>query len=145
VIARYPNSHWRNLNLTTSLLAPAPDGPGATNRFEAFREGIQECEARIAIEQALTDPAKKELLGPELANRCEQVLDERLTVMWKSLSNLQMNGPGWCNALGWRWTPGVAGHTWFIGSGWQERSARLYALAGEVTRKLSGNRSQESS
>ena len=136
VAARYPESHWRNLNLSSSLLAPAPDGPGTTNRFEAFREGIQECEARIFIEDALTDPAKKVLLTTDLVEKCQKELDERLTVMWRSLSNLQMNGPGWCNAVAWRWTPGMAGHTWFISSGWQERSAKLYTLAGGVAGQI---------
>ena len=33
----------------------------------------------------------------------------------------------------------MAGHAWFVGSRWQERSKKLYTLAGEVTRKLAGN------
>jgi hypothetical protein len=36
----------------------------------------------------------------------------------------------------WRWAPGTAGHAWFLTSGWQERSEKLYSLAGEVERKL---------
>ena len=28
------------------------------------------------------------------------------------------------------------GYDWFLGSGWQERSRKLYSLAGEVARKL---------
>jgi len=30
----------------------------------------------------------------------------------------------------------VAGHAWFLGSGWQERNGKLFTLAGEVARKL---------
>ena len=32
---------------------------------------------------------------------------------------------------------GAAGHYWYASSGWQDRTQRLYELAGEVTRKLS--------
>ena len=32
--------------------------------------------------------------------------------------------------------PCVTGSVWFLGSGWQERSERLFTLAGEVERKL---------
>ena len=46
-----------------SLLAPGPEGPVASDEMEAYREGVQECEARIAIERALGDEARKARLG----------------------------------------------------------------------------------
>jgi hypothetical protein len=136
VSARYPESSWRNLDLFSCLLAPGPDGPCATNRFEAFREGVQECEGRIVIERALTDKDLRERIGPDLAKRCEDALDERALYMWTGLSELQLTGASYARALAWRARPSVAGHLWFIGSGWQERSRKLYALAGEVTARL---------
>ena len=42
---RYPQSQWRNLDLYSYVLAPGPDGPVATNRYEFLREGLEECEA----------------------------------------------------------------------------------------------------
>ena len=33
---------------------------------------------------------------------------------------------------------GPAGQSWFLSSGWQERSDRLYGLAEEVAKKLGG-------
>jgi len=135
VYERFPESLWMNLNIPNALLAPGPDGPVATTRFEALREGVQECEARIAIERALTDDRMRARLGPDLAGRCEALLEERMNVMWKSLSGLQLTGPGWANATGWRWIQGVAGHNWFLASDWQARSLKLYALAGEVAKK----------
>ena len=135
---RYPDSQWMNLNICNPVLAPGPDGPVATTRFEALREGVQECEARIAIERALTDERLKARLGPALAAQCQEMLDERTLIMWKSLSNLQMTGPGWANGTGWRWSAGVSGHAWFVSSNWQQRTAKLYELAGQVTRKLAG-------
>ena len=38
----------------------------ATTRLEVFREGVQECEARICLEQALTDEQLAARLGPDL-------------------------------------------------------------------------------
>jgi len=137
---RYPESHWRNLCIWNYVLAPGPTGPCATNRFEAFREGVQACEARIFIERALINPEMRKDIGEELAGRCRAMLDERLALMWKSMSNLQMHGSGADSgaqyATGWRWAPGICGHVCFVGSGWQERSEKLYALAAEVDRKL---------
>jgi hypothetical protein len=133
---RFPESRWMNLNICNSLLAPGPQGPVGTTRLEAFREGVQECEARITIERALTDPKISARLGVPLAKRCREVLDERVLVLWNSLSNHQLTGPGWSNGLGWRWSAGITGHQWYAGSAdVQARSLELYDLAGEVSRK----------
>ena len=140
--ARFPEAHWRNLNVCTSLLAPGPAGPASTNRYEHFREGIQECEARIAIERALLDESLARQLGPELAKRCQDELDRRLLLIWKGMSSLQLNGREFGYATGWRWTQGVDGHRWFIGSGWQDRSRELYSLASQVAAKLGRSRSR---
>ena len=32
--------------------------------------------------------------------------------------------------------PAVPGHYWYIGSGWEDRDAALFTLAGEVAKKL---------
>jgi len=134
---RFPESRWMNLNICNALLAPGPGGPVATTRLEAFREGVQECEARIAIERVLVDPKLSARLGEPLAKRCRDMLNERMMVLWNSLSSHQLTGPGWSNGLGWRWSPGVTGHQWYVGSsGWQKRSLELYGLAGEVSRKV---------
>lgn len=137
---RYPEGSWGQggiyLNLCNPVLAPAPQGPVATQHFEMFREGIQECEARIYIEQALMDPGRRSRLPADLAKRCQDALEERIPIMWKSLSNHQLIGSGWGDARLWRWTENIAGHVWFVGSGWQERSEKLYTLAAEVAAKI---------
>ncbi|HOI55293.1 MAG TPA: hypothetical protein PLP01_08600 [Phycisphaerae bacterium] len=137
VWGRYPESSRRNLDLYTSLLAAAPEGPVATARYEAFREGLQECEARIFIERALTDKAQREILGDDLADRCQKALDERIVQMYRGLSGLQLSGHWWDQAVSWRGDDGIAGNTWFAASPWRDRSQRLYRLAAEVGRKLS--------
>ena len=133
---RYPGADWGYLNANCSVLAPGPDGAVSTLRFEALREGQQECEAIIVLEQALGDKALAERLGPELAKRCQSVLDERRQVMWKSLGLWQSGAIYSHEVTSWRERTGPTGYTWFLGSLWQDRSERLYSLAGEVARKL---------
>jgi len=140
VSQRYPESSWRQLTLITSALAPGPEAAVATAKYEAMREGVQECEARILIEEALSDKAMADQLGTDLVERCRQVLDERHRSMWLSFSTLQV-GPLPQHAFGaWRgcYFAGVTGYGWFQGSGWQERSKELFQLAGEVENKLGG-------
>ena len=134
---RYPAANWGYLNVNSSVLAPAPDGPVATMRFEMLREGIQECEALIAIERALTDADLKKALSEDLVRRCEEALDERRRCLWRSFITWQ-SGPKYSHDVrSWRGRGQITGYTWFLGSGWQERSEKLYALAGEVARTRS--------
>jgi hypothetical protein len=58
---------------TRNILAPGPEGPVVTERFEMFREGVQLCEAIIYIEKALM--AKK--ISGDLAARANAYLDKR--------------------------------------------------------------------
>jgi hypothetical protein len=109
-----------------------------------FREGIQECEARIAIETALSNESLKARLGEDLANRAQDCLDERMVAIWKGIGVTDEDIAKTPLITAYRdWYFGVAkrvdpkgGLRWFLASGWQEREARLFDLAGEVTRKL---------
>ncbi|GAH88085.1 unnamed protein product, partial [marine sediment metagenome] len=136
---REGNWGWRgsmNLNLCNPVLAPGPDGPMATNRLVALHEGIQECEARIFIERALTNPRLKRGLGAAFAKQTQGMLDERLLYMFKGMDSLQfLRGGSWRGMGSFRFSPGVAGHAWFLSSGWRARHAKLYAAAAEVARK----------
>ncbi len=138
--ARFPQSSWRNQDLESSLLAPGPDGPVSTPGFEAFREGAQESEARIVIEEALLDEAKRARLGEELARRCTEALELRTHYLIKSLGQMRLTGPDhWYVTVGytyWHRSAGPIGHQWFLSSQWQERSEMLYNLAAEVSAKL---------
>jgi hypothetical protein len=137
---RYPQSSWRNLDLWSYCLAPGPDGPVAGTNFEYLREGIEHSEARIYLESVLARTADREKLGEELATRCQTVLDQRQAAMVRSVAKLQMYE--WKNSELTSWGGGVevAGYTWFLGSGWQERSRMLFELCGEVSRKLGETR-----
>ena len=72
---------WRDLNICVSVLAPGPKGPAATQHLVNLNEGVQECEARIVLEKALSDPAMKAKVGGDLAGRCQALLDERMRAM----------------------------------------------------------------
>jgi len=137
---RFSEGSWAgnrmNLVLCNPVLAPGPVEPKGTNRLLALGEGVQECEARIFIEQALLDSGLRKKLGADLVERCEKTLDERLLIMWQSLSNLRLGGVNFFGATSWRWAPGVPGHQFFLGSNWQERSLKLFSLAGEVEKKI---------
>jgi hypothetical protein len=112
---RYPENDWIQTSITVAarqLLAPGRDGPLSTLRLEMLRATAQECEARILIERALLDPARKARLGEALATRCQEVLDERQRELLACCQSW------WC----------------FPGDGWEERAGELYQLAAEVTK-----------
>jgi hypothetical protein len=105
-----------------------------------MREGIQECEARIAIESALTDEAKKARLPADLAEQSQQLLDDRVWQELKAFGDMQLTGRSYATAKDtWNYgSGGTAGHYWYASSGWRDNAQRLYTLAGEVQRKLGG-------
>lgn len=96
------------------LLWPGKDGAEPSARFEALREGIQEAEARIYVEQSL-DSGR---VPQAVAARARQSLSDRFHgtdfFMGNSLIySLEQNY-----------------------GGWQERSRRLYATAAEVSKSV---------
>ena len=113
---RYIISGWAQLSVGGGWLTPGPEGALSNARLEMLIEGVQECEARISIEKALLESREK--LGEALAQRCQQVLDERTQyTRWVYVTN----------AATWLWYP----H-----SGWQERSQKLYQAAADVSAAL---------
>jgi hypothetical protein len=137
VWGRYPEADLKQLSLKTALLAPGPNGPVAGARYEAFREGLQESEARIAIERALSNAELRKKLDPALAQACDKMLADRLNDMWRSVSPLQIGPNGSHSLAAWRGvSTGVAGYAWFLSSGWQAKTAELFRLAGEVQKAV---------
>jgi hypothetical protein len=128
---RYGESSWRNLNLCPPWLAPGKNGAASTVQFDMAREGIQECEAFIYIDNALMDPKLRAKLGEPLAKKCRAILDERIRY---NLWGYDM-GANWRRQL---FLPGGGlGSDWYAcGSRWQDRSRALYDAAGEVQDKL---------
>ena len=94
-----------------SLLWPGRNGAEVSQRFEGLREGIQETEARIFIEQQVDRKA----LPADLAARAEKVLFEhnRETLFFPMGDDKLRE---YCES--WQ--------------GWQDRSRRLFSMAAEV-------------
>lgn len=118
---RYHTGNWRNMyrDGPRNILAPGPDGPVRTVRYEMLREGIQEAEARIRVEQALLEGT----LPGELAERCTELLKERHRARMRdgvfSHSHAAHDDP-------------FVSRIWGVDPEWQQLSARLFELAAEV-------------
>jgi hypothetical protein len=165
VYARYPEDNWRNLDIGDYFLAPGPDGAVATARLEYLREGTEVCEARIFLEDTLLHADRKAKIGPELANQCQEALDEHQRAMWKTVwsddddlksvgiatsgrnpaeslwyalkrTGKQMPDDYWHGAgAALRADEAKKGQAEFA-IGWQDREKKLFDLAGEVAVKL---------
>ncbi len=132
---RYPKCSWSNAGFRgKSLLWPTENGPVTTARYELLREGLQEAEARIFIEKALTDDTLRAKLGKELADRAQQMLDDRTRVnMWVFEYDHVID-----YNIGARHTlmGGAMDINWYPHSGWKDRAALLYDIAAAVTSAL---------
>ena len=138
--ARFPKSTWRQLGIRTATLARGQDEPVATARFEMMREGLQECEARVFIEKALTDEKKRAKLGEEFATKVQELLDNRARNMFRAVSALRQERKPWVTSClsptSWWSFPPVLGSHWFAGSGWQDETMKLYEAAADVEQKI---------
>ena len=165
VHSRYPENNWRNLDIGDWFLAPGPDYTLGTARLEALKEGVQVCEARIFLEDALLNNEKKRKLGEDLAKRCQEALDVHHRAMWKTVwsndEDLKLVGKteGNCRnppealwhalaktgktmpeywsgpARKMRSDEARAGEKQYV-IGWQDREKKLFDLAGEAAVKL---------
>jgi len=114
-------SSWSNMYRSTGMAftAPGPDGPLGTARFEMLREGMQELEARIAIERALLAGA----VGGALADECRALLKRRIEVRWKN--GRFMGGHGGLYRS-------QEDRHWGVEPDWQDSAILLFHLAGRV-------------
>jgi hypothetical protein len=127
VMSRFPT--WQRPGEPTmcngAFLFPGEKEPIATVRFEALRLGVQEAEARIAIEKAVEDKAKRAKLGEDLAKRAIQLLDDRVKGIIRAkqdTSDMYSLGSdaSWAD----------------YAQGWPERTRQLYRLAADVSKTL---------
>jgi len=137
IVARYPETSWRNLNIfVPALFHDGPDGACGSPCVEMMREGLQECEARIAIERALTDKAPRAKLPAELARKCEALMAERTRDVKIAVDSHMLDGFSTTRATEWGAYP--SGRYYWHGSDWQGRSAALYGTAAEVAGAVAG-------
>ena len=118
ILDKFPEAIWGSLNIqngTEAWLRPGPKGPLGTARLETLREGIEEANARVFIERALTDPAARARLGDELAGKVQAVLDARVAILAR------------CDGAD-EWADWLAGY--------EARREQLFSAADEVAAKL---------
>jgi len=128
VYERYPKANWRNLNINCTMTDPGPDGAIGTARFEMFREGLQECEARIQIASALTS-------GGAAGAGHWQVLKDRDASILKGFA---ITSGDYRENFKWYCSPGNAGETGIMFHSkydWQGASAKLFGAAYEIAKR----------
>jgi hypothetical protein len=105
------------------MIEPGPGGPVATVRFEMFREGLQETEARVVIERALA----KGNLPVALANEAKAVLTDAFKTRFK---DGDFAGGHAGSSLG------NPHHMWGVKPypAWMDATAALYNTAGKVSK-----------
>ncbi len=108
-------SGWVNLMRNHDvLLAPGPEGALAKQKYQLLIEGVQDTEARIAIERVLADEALKAKLDDELIERARDILEWRIKVIREQRDAR----PRWSTYMEVDDIEGIS---------------ELYAVAGEVT------------
>jgi hypothetical protein len=119
-----PDSHLGPACSTNALIAPGPVGAVATERYEAFREGVQVAEAMLVLIRGLAGGTLEE----GLAKKARDLLNERATWWIQSGGGKSAGGPGGPSAL----TEAK------LAEGAQDRDRRLFEMAAEVAAKLGG-------
>lgn len=100
-----------------SMTTPGLTGPETTIRYELLCQGVQAAEADIVLSDAISNHADK--LGPELADKCRQILIDRLNYMHsRDQSAFETFMPR-------------SNH-----GGWRDLDGRTYQCAAEVAQKL---------
>lgn len=98
---------------TRAILAPGPDGPVASERYEMFRKGVQIGEAMLYLQMALDENK----IGGDLATKVGKLLEDRLH-MFESLRS--------------EWGRGF--DVWVYMSQVEPQADRLFAACSEVAK-----------
>ena len=128
LLLKWSGNGWDNMYREgpAAITEPGPDGAIGTERLEMLREGIQDCEARIAIEKALL---ARQAPAP-LADECVALLKERIAAREKDGKFVPGHGAP---------TRSVEDRLWGMAPNWQDLSARLFDLAGRVEAAQAGS------
>ncbi|MCX7591334.1 MAG: hypothetical protein N2255_06865 [Kiritimatiellae bacterium] len=127
IAGRYPESYWGQLNLNYCLpyiLGRGSQGPLPTVRSEAFREAVQDYEARAFIEKALVLEEHRARLGEDLTSRARSMLDDRIRMVNRAGGARKDQ------------VVGVPAESELVPSDWRAKNELLYRMAAEFARKL---------
>ena len=104
IAGRYPGADWGTLDIkhvAPYLLMPGKNGPVSSVRFELLREGLQEAEARMVVQNALLDEKQRAKLGKPLADRLDKLTNDRTRAFryvaeyWDDKSGRYLLPPAW--------------------------------------------------
>jgi hypothetical protein len=87
-----------------------------------LREGLQEAQARVLLQDALVDEALRAKLPPDLAAECKQICDERSREFYYAAVYFMDDGFGYGRA--------------FSQQRWDALTERLYQAAEKVAKAL---------
>lgn len=109
---------WGNLyrQKVRAMAAPGAEGAVVTVRFEMMRQGLQDTEARIYLEQIVVDQEKRDIMGDDFEQQVKELV--RAEVNYRGVNN--------------PYPP----YAWNPGTDWPERLDRMYELAAKAQRKL---------
>ncbi len=127
LLLRFERSTWGLMYRPVSvkkLMAPGPDGPVATTRLEMLLEGLQETEARIALERALG----REDLPHGLREDIESYLQRRNSFLTRD-GRLGMGAGGGLHGTE------IYTRLWGVAPDWPGEALRLFDLAAAVTQR----------
>jgi hypothetical protein len=125
LLGSYPETGWGQLNpklWMPAFFAAGPNGAIHCTRSLIYLQNMQEIEARIFLEKALTDESSAARMGAELAQRVQSLLDTRVRI---------------ANATVWQYALDYAGT---ISSDLGERTRELYAITAEVAGKIKADK-----
>jgi hypothetical protein len=126
LLLKYDRNQWGLMYRPVSvkkLLGQGADGPVATTRLEMLLEGLQETEARIALEKAI----RRDDLAAPLRQECEALLKDRLHFRNRGgRTNLG------ADYMGEQRENEIYTRLWSVAPDWQAQALRLFNLAARV-------------
>jgi glycosyl hydrolase family 123 len=128
LLLKYETNRWRLMYRPVSvkkLMAPGPDGPVATTRLEMLLEGLQETEARIALEKAL----RRDDLAPELREEIGSLLARRIE--FRTRKGKEHMGS---RRLKENRQDEIYTRLWGVAKDWPSETVKLFDLADRATR-----------
>jgi len=135
---RYPESFWRQLEMQLEAYSsPGPNGALMTGQLELTREGLQEAEARILLESKVGGDQKGQAVLDDHAKGILPVMEvEAAAGYGQGNSRAREENGAWLDGFNnnkYHLEEAGIFRRQYMASGWQERSMRLFDMAGEIS------------
>jgi len=135
---RYPESFWRQLEMQLEAYSsPGPNGALMTGQLELTREGLQEAEARILLESKVGGDQKGQAVLDDHAKGILPVMEvEAAAGYGQGNSRAREENGAWLDGFNnnkYHLEEAGIFRRQYMASGWQERSMRLFDMAGVIS------------